>query len=251
VRFTIERIRTLVLAAGVVLLAALGAFLWVAKSKNLLSRRDLPQRLGVGIKGEADGYTYVHAFGAHDQYRIHASKEVELKNDRIELHDVQIDLFGEDGTRIDHIAGEEFEFDQKTGIATAQGPVEMLLSRPQPAAAKDPKTSPQTNIDRSRPPAPHADGASGQIDVKTSGVSFDRNSGLVTTAERVNFSMTEGYGSAMGASYNSQTGYLTLEQAVELTTQRGTDPVEIHAQHAEFDRNAQVCWLHAVAADYR
>ena len=253
-RFTIERIRTLVLAAGVLLLAALGAFLWLAKAKNLLSRRDLPQRLGVDIRGEANGYTYVHAFGAHDQYRIHASKEVELKNDRIELHDVQIDLYGEDGTRIDHIAGEEFDFDQKTGIATAQGPVEMLLSRPQPAAATNPKKSPGTNprpgIDGSRAAA-HADAAPGQIDVKTSGVSFDRNSGVVTTAERVNFSMTEGYGSAMGASYNSQTGYLTLENAVELTTHRGADPVEIHAQRAEFDRNAQVCWLHTTAVDYR
>ena len=243
-RITIERIRTLVLIAGVLLLAALGAFLWLAKAKNLLSRRDLPQRLGVDIRNEANGYTYVHAFGAHDQYRIHASKEVELKNDRVELHDVQIDLYGEDGSRIDHIAGDEFEFDQKTGIASAKGPVEMLLSRPQ-APVRSGKDS-----ERLRGIS-NADNASSQIDVKTSGVIFDRNSELVTTAERVNFSMTQGYGSAMGASYNAQTGYLTLENAVELTTHRGADQITIHAQHAEFDRNAQVCWLRMAAADYR
>ena len=45
--------------------------------------------------------------------------------------------------------------------------------------------------------------------------------------------MTQGYGSAMGAQYDSQSGHLTLEQAVELTTHRGGDAVEIHAQHAE------------------
>ena len=82
--------------------------------------------------------------------------------------------------------------------------------------------------------------------MKTSGVTFDRNSGLVTTAQRVDFSMAQGQGSAMGASYDSQSGYLTLDQAVELTTHRGADEVEIHAQHAEFDRGAQTCrWMNA------
>ena len=223
-RFTIERIRTLVLVAGVLLLAALAGFLWVGKWKSLLNRRDLPQRLGVNIQQEANGYTFVHAFGAHSQYKIHASKEVELKDNRILLHDVQIELYGQDGSDIDRIAGDTFEYDQKSGVATAQGPVEMLLTRPAAAPAAGGKGK---NLSAA------AAGASSQIHVKTSGVTFDRNSGMVTTAQRVDFSMTQGYGSAMGAQYDSQSGYLTLEQAVELTTYRGGDAVEIHAQHAE------------------
>jgi predicted RNA binding protein YcfA (HicA-like mRNA interferase family) len=94
VRFTIERVRTLLLVAALVLLAALGVFLARAKWKNLLNRHDLPSQLAKDIQQEANGYTFVHAYGAHSQYRIHASKEVVLKNDRVELHDVQIDLFG-------------------------------------------------------------------------------------------------------------------------------------------------------------
>jgi lipopolysaccharide export system protein LptA len=123
VRFTIERIRTLVLVAGALLLVTLGLFLVRAKWKNLLNRHDLPHRLAKDIVQEANGYTYVHAFGAHSQYRIHASREVELKSDFVELHDVQIDLYGEDGSQIDRISGDTFEYDQKTGKATAQGPV--------------------------------------------------------------------------------------------------------------------------------
>ena len=57
--------------------------------------------------------------------------------------------------------------------------------------------------------------------MKTSGVTFDRNTGVVTTDQPVDFSMTKGYGSAVGASYDSERGYLTLLQAVELTTYRG------------------------------
>jgi lipopolysaccharide export system protein LptA len=260
VRLTIERIRTLVLVAGVLLLAALGVFLVRAKFKNVLNRHDLPQRLAKDIVQEANGYTYVHAFGAHSQYRIHASREVEMKNDFIELHNVQIDLYGADGKQIDRISGDTFEFNQKTGQATAQGPVEMLLTRPSASTAAAVETASKTKghmiaqVDATTGPAgqdTEKRGDAGQIDVKTSGVTFDRNSGMVTTAQRVNFSTAQGNGSALGASYDSQSGYLTLEQTVEMTTHRGEDEVRIHAQHAEFDRGAQMCMLMKAEAQYQ
>jgi len=241
---TIERIRTLVLVAVVLLLAALGLFLAKAKWKNLLVRKDLPQRLGLNIQQEANGYTFVHAFGAHSQYKIHASKEIQLKNDHVELHDVQIELYGADGSRVDRIAGDKFEFDQKTGIATAQGPVEMQLTRP----VATPKEG--ENIDLSKMVANKEDPRR-QVQVKTSGLVFDRNSGVVTTGQRVNFSMAQGAGSAMGAKYDAQSGHLVLEQAVELTVRRGNEPVSIRAQHAEFDRDSQICWLRTAVASYR
>ena len=134
-RLTIERIRTLVLVAGALLLVTLGVFLVRAKWKNLLNRHDLPRKLAKGIVFESDGFTVVHALGAHSQYRIHASREVELKTNFVELHDVQIDLYGEDGKQIDKISGDIFEYDLKTGKATAQGPVEMLLTRPSASTA--------------------------------------------------------------------------------------------------------------------
>ena len=243
-RFTIERIRTLVLVAAALLLVALGAFLVRAKWKNLLSRRDLPQRLGLGITEESNGYSYSHNLGAHSKFKIHASKAVQLKNDHIELHDVEIEIYGGDGTQTDKIAGDEFEYDQKSGIASAQGLVEMILTRP-PAPAGGGK-----KVERSHRAAGPA-GDSGQVQVKTSGVTFDRNTGVVTTAQRVNFSTLQGSGSAVGASYDSQRGYLILVQAVELTTYRGADEVHIRAQHAEFDRGAQLCLLRAATLDYR
>ena len=249
-RFTIERIRTLVLVAAVLLLATLGVFLVRAKLKNVLNRHDLPQKLAKGIIQEANGYTVVHAFGAHSQYRIHASREVELKSDFVELHDVQIDLYGADGSEIDRISGDTFEYDQKTGKAMAQGPVEMLLTRPSASTAAAMETASKTK-GHVIAEVGAATGSLGQIDVKTSGVTFDRNSGLVTTAQRVDFSTAQGSGSATGASYDSQSGYLTLEQAVEMKTHRGADEVEIHAQHAELDRGAQTCILMRANTEYR
>ena len=254
-RFTIERIRTLVLVAAVLLLATLGVFLVRAKLKSLLNRHDLPQKLAKDIVQEANGYTFVHAFGAHSQYRIHASREMELKSDFVELHDVQIDLYGEDGNEIDRISGDTFEYDQKTGMATAQGPVEMLLTRPSASTAAAMETASKTKghviAEVGAAAGPAEQGNAGQIDVKTSGVTFNRNSGLVTTAQQVDFSTAQGSGSATGASYDSQSGYLTLEKAVEMTTHRGADEVEIHAQHAELDRGAQTCALVNANAEFR
>ncbi|MDR3798757.1 MAG: LptA/OstA family protein [Terracidiphilus sp.] len=250
-RFTIERIRTLVVVAAALLLVALGIFLARAKWKNLLSRRDLPQRLGLGITEESNGYSYSHNLGAHSKYKIHAAKEIHLKNDHVELHDVVIEIYGEDGIQTDKIAGDEFEYDQKSGIASAKGPVEMMLTRPPGTVVGSKKPAGNgKKVDRSHTVA-DALGDAGQVQVKTSGVSFDRNTGVLTTAQRVDFTMTQGSGSAVGATYDSQRGYLTLVQAVELTTYRGEDKVQIRAQHAEFDRGSQECLLRAATMDYR
>lgn len=228
----------MVLIAALLLLAALGGFLIKAKLKNVLNRRDLPQRLAQNIQQEAKEFSFVHAYGAHSQFKIHASRYVQLRDNRIQLHDVQIDLYGEDGTKVDEITGDTFDYDQKSSLAIAEGPVEMVFTRPQPGAA-------------GKAIAPSATDASEQIHLITSGVTFDRDTGLVATAKRVDFTMAQGTGSAIGAMYDSQNGHLTLDHDVELTTHRAGEPVTVQAQHAEFDRNAQVCVLRAAEMRYQ
>ena len=98
-RFTIERLRTLILAAGVLLVIALGVFLGTAKFRNRFIKKDLPHSLGKGIQEEANDFVYTH-FGPHGKvlYRIRASKQAQLKKDGkifIQLHDVAIELYAE------------------------------------------------------------------------------------------------------------------------------------------------------------
>jgi lipopolysaccharide export system protein LptA len=247
--------RTLVLAAGILLLVALAAFLAIGKWKNPLNRRDLPKRLGLDIVQEANGYTFSHAFGAHSQYKIHASKVVELKDKRVLLHDVKIELYGDDGSRADRIEGGEFEYDQDKGLAKADGPVEIWMTRPRltPAVATKAASGQETGAKpKGTPLIAAAEAASaGEIHVKTSGLTFDTNSGVAETAQRVEFAMTQGTGSSLGASYHSQEGVLVLDAAVELNTRRGEESVQLHAGHAEFERESQQCLLRAAKADYR
>jgi lipopolysaccharide export system protein LptA len=251
VRFTIERLRTLVLVAGVLLIAALVAFLARGKLKNPLNLKELPQKLGVNITADATSFTLDHALGGHSRYRIHASKAVQYKDNHAILKDVLIELYGEDGSRVDRIQGAEFEYDQKNGTASAAGTVEITLMRPGVAPAVAPKASTKAEKGKTTPIASAAQTAErGEVQVKTSGLTFDTKSGVATTAQHVDFSMVQGSGSSMGASYNSK-GFLVLDRAVELNTERGGEAVSIHAQHAEFARDTHICRMHAATADYR
>ena len=243
--------RTLVLVAGVLLAASLGAFLVIGKWKHRINLKDLPKQLGVNIVEEANGVTYTHSFGAHAQFKIHASKVVQLKNDHATLHDVKIELYGDDGSRVDRIEGAEFDYDQKTGMAQATGPVEITLMRPGVAPAIAPKAAVAGNSKPNALSSAAATAASGEIHVKTSGLSFDQKSGIATTDQHVEFAVTQGTGSSEGASYDSQQGHLVLDRAVVLNLRRGGESIALNAQHAEMDRAALDCDLRGATASYR
>ena len=243
--------RTLVLAAGVLLVVALAVFLAIGKWRNPFNRRDLPQRLGIDIQQEANGVTYTQAQRGHTLYKIHASKVVQMKQGNALLHDVKIELYGADGSRADRIEGDEFEYDQHAGTARAAGPVEITLMRPGEALAIVPKANAEKALGDKAKSGVLAAAARGEIHVRTSGLVFDQHSGVASTKESVEFEMTQGAGSAMGATYDSQQGHLVLDRAVELNTRRGADPVKIQAHHAEFERADQVCNLQGATASFR
>jgi lipopolysaccharide export system protein LptA len=257
-RFTIERLRTLVLVGGGVLVVAIAVSLALGHFKRRLLLRDLPKRLGIDIQQQANGIDYTKTRNGKTLFKLHAARLEQLKADgKTLLHDVHIDLYGEDGTRADTISGSEFEYDPPTGIAHAAGAVEITLMRPgvKPAVAQLKPGTPKPAMPK---PGTAADGipdtiTDNEIHVKTSGLTFDQKSGLATTGQRVDFALRQGSGNSIGASYNSTKGELILDHAVELHAERGTaggDPVTVHATHAEFHRSQELCQLTQAVADY-
>jgi len=252
VRFTIERARTLVLGAGVLLLAALGAFLVIGKWKSPFNRRDLPKRLGIDIQQEANGFTHAEFHAGHATFKITASKVEQLKTGSYRLHEAKIEMYSADGKSVDRIEGNEFEYDQKAGIAKAAGPVEITLERPMEAAAALPHAAEKiASVEKSDKSPLAAVAETGQIHVKTSGLTFDEKSGIATTSRQVEFAMAQGSGSAVGATYDSQQGHLVLDHAVSIDSKRATQPVQMKAQHADFDRDSEICRLTAASAVFR
>ena len=250
-RFTIERLRTLVLVMGGLVVAALIAFLVVGHWRSRLNVREIPKRLGIDVKQEQNDIVFTHARGGHTYYKLRASKAIQLaEGNRLLLEHVQIELYSVDGKTVDRIAGNEFEYDQKAATARAAGPVEITIERPGVAPAIAPKATPGKAAGKT-PLGGVANGASeGQIDVKTSGLTFDQKTGLATTNERVEFSTLRGNGSSQGATFDSDNGQLVLDHAVELNVERGADKVVLRAQHAEFARADLVCRMRAAVAHY-
>ncbi len=247
IRFSIERLRALVLVVGLVLLVAIAASLVVGHLKRKLLHPDLPKRLGVDIQVQADGFDYTQTTKGKTIFKIHAARAVELKaGGKAQLHDVRIELYGEDGSRTDTITGAEFDYDKAAGLAQAKGPVEILLMKPgvAPAIAQTDEAAGKTVgkvLDAGKMPALVGEIAAGQIRVRTSGLSFDQKSGRATTAERVEFAVSQGSGEAMGADYDSTSGRLELGKEIHLRAQRPGGDVTVDAGHAEFVRGEETC----------
>jgi lipopolysaccharide export system protein LptA len=256
VRITIERLRTLVLVTGALILVALGGFLSIAHFRNKARINDVLRPLGANIQLDEKGVTYTQSHGPHTLFKIHASHVVQLKQDgRAQLHDVQIEVYGQDGSTVDRITGDEFDYDQKAGTASAAGPVEIFIKRPgvvpavahgaipaAPAQGKA-KNTPLASIEHRV--------EAGQIDVKTSGLTFNQKSGVASTSKRVEFATIQGQGSSAGATFDSANGTLVLDHAVELNLRHGKEAVQVHAQHAAIERDELSCDLTGADAEYR
>ena len=268
-RFTIERLRTLVLIGGGLLVIAIAVFLVGGQWKRRFLTKDIPRRLGIDIQQQADGVNYTQTRKGKTLFKLHAARSEQMKQDgKYLLHDVKIDLYGDDGNRTDTISGGEFEYEPTAGMAHAAGPVEITLMRPgvkpaiaqlKPGAVKQQPVKPPeikqppVASPASTPPANQV--ADSEIHVKTSGLFFNQKTGVATTAERVDFVLRQGNGNSIGATYDSAKGHLILDHAVELHAERNTvhgdaGPVTVHATHADFERTDDLCQLTQAQAEY-
>ena len=269
-RFTIERLRNVLLVGGALLVVAIVVFLAAGQWTRRFLNKDLPSRLGINIEQHADVVTYTQTRKGKTIFKIQSSRADTMKSDGSTLlHDVKIDLYGEDGNRTDTISGSEFNYDPKAGVATAAGAVEITMMRPgvkpaitqlkpgsakpKPAVEDKKAVSAPTSANSSIAPTPGSianEITDDEIHVKTNGLIFNQKTGVATTTQRVDFALRQGNGNSIGATYDSQHGQLVLDRAVELLVHRPSGAVAVHAGHAEFEHGNMLCRLTSARADY-
>jgi lipopolysaccharide export system protein LptA len=245
-RITIERLRTWIIVAGAVLVIAIVSFLAYARYKLHEFGKDLPQKLGLEIQQSTNGFTVSRSHAGHTQFVLHASKAVQYKNGgHLVLHDVSILLYGKDGTRADHVSGNEFNYDQTTGVAQAVGDVEIDMASPVapavPHAAKSPMPA----------KSPVAKMTASTVHVKTSNLIFNQKTQVATTDQPLTFSDGESSGSARGATYDSAAGTLELANDVALKSDMNGDPVTVKAESANFNRDIKQLVLIKSYSEYQ
>ena len=232
---TIAHLRRWLVALAVLLVAVVAGFLGYARYRMHRAIHDLPERLGMQIERSSDGFTYSQSVKGRTAFTVHASKAVQYKGgSRAALHDVSITLYGPQGDRSDRIYGSEFDYDQKSGLITAQGAVQIDLRQ------------------ASNPQAGQAGSAAGgTIQIKTSGLVFNQKTQLANTSQYVEFSTPKAAGHSTGASYDASKGVLILNSAIELSSSSNGNPVVIHASHAQFLRDSRQAFLQHPVCDFQ
>src|SRR5258708_32990129 len=191
-------------AAVLVVLAVAGVYL-----NNLIRVRQKvasnPPKIGPNVERSAKGFTYSQAEGGKTLFTIHAASAEQFKQSgRTELHDVSIVVYGRQGNRSDQIYGSDFEFDPNSGDITSKGEVHIDLES-------------ETPVVPGRQQAPGSE-MKNLIHVKTSGLTFNKTTGLAHTDQKIEFRIPEANGSAVGATYDSHQSQLNLHSAVTINT---------------------------------
>lgn len=211
-------------AAGAVLMIAIvvGMYLY-ARWRLSGVVHEVPAKLGLDIQQTAEGFSISKSEQGRTIFTVSATKAVQFKEGgRADLHNVKIIVYGKDSNRFDRIAGENFEFDPRSGDIIARGRVLIDLE----ANPEGAKNSDQTPPAEDRNP----------IHIETDGLVFNKDSGNASASGKVEFQTPQATGSAVGATYVSKTGTMTLHSAVEVLVQ-GPQPLRLNAEHGVITKN--------------
>src|SRR5215470_997638 len=162
-------------------------------------RRNAPPAPAVNVERQSTKLTFSKGEGTQTVFRVEASKSTDFKGENAsELQDVKVTIFGKDGARHDTLETSACHYSKDSGDISCVGDVEItLMSKDEWQAAGG-----------------KADGAA--MKVETRDMVFNRASGEAKTAQEVRFTFASGSGQALGATYHSEEGTLTLLRDVRL-----------------------------------
>jgi len=244
--FTIERMRRWLLLGACATVVVVVGFIGYARYERRKLIRELPKRLGINIQQDTNEFTYSQSVQGRTLFTIHAARAVQMKDNTVKLHDVIIILYGKKQDRADRISGAEFDYDQKNGVARAQGEVHLDLQAPSASVAPAGQTKPG---DKMKPDGDYVDPTGKSvIHVITSKLVFIQKLGIASTPEEIEFRCAGISGHARGAEYESDGSLLTLEHAVDLSTLVRGHPVVVTAERAQLNSSSNVA--HLVMAKY-
>jgi lipopolysaccharide export system protein LptA len=200
-------------AIAVTLMVA-GAYFYARyRVRNALT--EIPEKIGLEIQQSAQGFAVSKSEQGRTLFKVQASKAVQFKDGgRAELHDVNIILYGRDASRFDQIYGADFEYDPKSGDVTAKGDVQIDLEA-NPAGLTSADQTPPKELKN-------------PIHLRTSGLVFNQKTGDAYTREKIEFTIPQAAGSAVGASYIGRTNVLTLESELRVVL-HGRSPATVVA----------------------
>jgi len=226
---SVSRLRRWFAAGAFGLLLLVAAVYFYARHQAQNALRDVPGKIGLEVQQSAQGFTVSRSEQGHTLFKVQASKAVQFKEGgRTELHDVTITLYGRDSTRFDQIYGADFEYDPQSGDVVGKGQVQMdLEANPEGLLHPDQATPKELK---------------NPIHLTTTNLLFNQKTGNASTREKVEFSIPQASGSAVGLSYEANTTALTLQSQVDVDF-HGATPVRLTAARGTISKNPRLVAL--------
>ncbi|MHB8524962.1 MAG: LPS export ABC transporter periplasmic protein LptC [Candidatus Acidiferrales bacterium] len=187
------------------------------------ARKNLPPPVPASVAEQSSGFTYSKNIGNHTLFTIRASQATEYKDKNHSLlENVSITIYGLEGKRNDSVRAGECSYEPTTGSIRCQGKVLIDLR------------------DVAKKSAGAGDADAAGMHFETSNISFDRDSGNVSTKNAVTLRFSGGAGQATGVVYDPQTEDVKLESNVQLKMTPANSralPVNLTGSALEFRRS--------------
>jgi len=226
---SISRLRRWFAAGTIGLVLLVAAVYFYARHRVQNALKEVPARIGLEVQQSAQGFTVSRSEQGHTLFKIQASKAVQFKKGgHAELHDVTITLYGRDSSRFDQIYGADFEYDPQSGDVVGKGEVQMDLEA-NPDGLAHPDQSPPKELKN-------------PIHLTTTNLLFNQKTGNAATQDKVQFSIPQANGSAVGLSYMASTAILMLRSQVAVDF-HGSTPATLTAASGAISKNPRVVLL--------
>ncbi len=216
-------------AAGLLAAVVAGVYarnMWVARQ----AAKKAPPAVPPTVEQRSNEFSFSKVDGQRTIYTVRASRATEFKEgSRSLLEDVDITVFGKSGQRNDTLRTRACDFIANKGQVSCAGEVQIRLQAAGGALA-----------------------SANAIQISTSALTFERDSGEARTDKPVTFRWPAGEGRAVGVSYDSNGGTLRLLRSVELnlfpasaaapdkTASPGAKVVHLSGDGMTFQREARV-----------
>ncbi len=209
------------ITAGLIALAVGGVYAERAV-RRARAGRNAPAAVPVTVQQQSAQFSFSKVEQDRTIFTVRASHATQYKDqNRAVLQDVWITLYGRDGSRNDNIHTRECSYEGAQDVR-CEGDVEIDLANANPAAGQPGGLS------------------TGTVQVKTSNLSFNRNTGEASTTAPVEFHFPSGQGRGVGVSYSTNDSIVRVEQAVAFelnaSEQTGGMPVTATGNSLEIRR---------------
>ena len=218
-----RRLRWLIVAAFVLLLAFVGSYYYKGGLRIDASTLPPSKDMQTGVDMQAQKWSLTLSEKGREKVRIRAQNFRQNKaSNKLDLEGVDLEVPHKTGKQFDRIQTATAQFDMSSETLYAEGAVQIILAVPE-----------------GQEPNGHL------LHISTSGVTFLKE-GKASTDKPVEFAFDRGNGKGVGAEYDTESRELTLKDQVELTwtgVNPKAPPMHVQSGHALYKEKESIVLL--------